>query len=129
MVAEELNVLLASRSKALKEIVSVCLGEHGGVLELSLVRVDVVMVLDSLDNVALALDLQELLGHQHVGVVDFDEEATKVTLVLIETGWVTEGTLVVRNGPLGGAHHTQVVVSVRVVGTDEGSLREGGSLN
>ena len=87
------------------------------------------MVLDGLDDVALALELKHLLGHEDVAVVDFDKEAAKVTFVLIKTSRVTESTLIVGDGPLGSAHDAQVVVSVRVVGTDEGSLGEGGSLD
>ena len=87
------------------------------------------MLLNGLNDVALALKLEELLCHHDVGVIDGAEEVTKVTLVLVKIGWVAEGTLVVRNGPGWGGHDAQVAVSGRVDRIHERHLRECSSLN
>ena len=47
-------------------------------------------------------------------VVDGDEEVAQVALSLLEGGGVSEGSLVVGDGPLGGAHHSEIVVAVGV---------------
>ena len=129
MLTEQLDVLLTGGTKAIKEIVCVSLGELGGVTEGGTVVVDVVMLLDGLNNVALALKLEELLGHHDVSVIDGDAEVAEITLVLIQVSWVTIGTLVVRNGPGGSCHHAQVVVSVGVNGVHQCHLSECHSLN
>ena len=87
------------------------------------------MLFNSLNNVALALKLKELLGDHDVGVVDVDHEVSEVTIVLVQSSRVAVGTLVVGNGPLGGGHDTQVVVSVWVQTGHHGVLRECSRLN
>ena len=72
------------------------------------------MVLDGLDDVSEFHALEGLLGEDGVEVVDGDQEVIKVALALLERGGVAEGTLVVGDGPLGSAHHSQVVVAVGV---------------
>ena len=124
VLVEELHVLLASGTEAVKKIVSVSFGELFGVAEAGDVAINVVVLLDSLNNVALALDLEELLGHHHVGVVDSHQEVTEIALVTVEAGGVAEGTLVVRNGPLRSRHHAQVVVAVGVQRRNHSVLRE-----
>ncbi len=47
-------------------------------------------------------------------IVDWHEEVVQVALSLLKGGGVSEGSLVVGDWPLGGAHHSQVVVAVGV---------------
>ena len=129
VLAEELHVLLASGTKAVEKIIGVGLAELGGVAEAGHVPIDVVVLLNSLNNVALALELEHLLSHHDVSVVDGHEEVTEITLVLVETSGVAEGTLVVGDGPLGSRHDTQVVVAVGVHRRDQRVLREVGFLH
>lgn len=129
VVVQELNVLLTGSAQAVEQIVGVGARELSRVLEAGAEVSDIVVVLNGLDNVALALELKHLLGDHDVGVVHVEQEGTEVALVLLQTRRVAERTLVVRDGPLRGAHHTQVVVPVRVVGADKRVLREGSSLD
>ena len=46
----------------------------------------------------------------------------EVSLSLLEGCGVSESSLIVRDGPLGGAHHSQVVVSVGVDASEQGVL-------
>ena len=85
------------------------------------------MVLDGFNDISEFEVLEHLLGHDHVEVVEGDHEVVKVACILLKGSGVAEGTLVVRDGPLGGAHNSQVVVHVRVEGTDEGVLRREAS--
>ena len=80
------------------------------------------MVLNRLNDVAHLDGLEELLGHHDVEVVEGHEEVVEVALTLLEGGGVAECTLVVRNGPLRGAHDSQVVVEVGVETAEEGVL-------
>ena len=124
MITEEFDVLLAGSTEAVKEIIDVGAGELVAVLETRHVVIDVVVLLDGFDNVALALHLQKLLSDHDVRVVDVDKEVAKITIVPLKVGRVTECTLVVGNGPLGGCHHAQVVVPVGVEAGDESVLSE-----
>ena len=72
------------------------------------------MVLDGLYDVAELHALESLLGEDGVEVVDGDQEVVQVALALLQGGGMAEGALVVGDGPLGGAHHAQVVVAVGV---------------
>lgn len=114
MLIEESRVLFEGNAEAVEHVVDVGLGEEGGVTELGLVGVQVVVVLDGLDDVAELHGLEHLLGGDGVEVVDGDEEVAEVALSLLEGGGVSEGSLVVGDGPLGGAHHSEVVVAVGV---------------
>ena len=129
MVLEKLDVLLASGTEAVKEVIDVGGRELVTVLEASHVVIDVVVLLNSLNNVALALHLQKLLGDHDVTVVDVHEEVAEVTIVPFKVGRVAERTLVVGNGPLGSGHHAQVVVPVSVQARDERVLGESALLN
>ena len=129
VLGEKLDVLLASGTEAVEEIIDVGLGELVAILELSLVVIDVVVLLNSLDDVALALKLQELFGDHDVRVIDVDEEVAEIAIIPFEVGRVAEGALVVRNGPLGSGHHAQVVVPVSVHAGDERVLGESTLLN
>ena len=118
-IGQDLDILLASGTEAVKQVVEVGLRELSGVTELCLVRVDVVVLLDGLNNVALALKLEELLGHHHVRVVKFNGEVAEISLNSTKVSRVAEGTLVVRDGPLGCGHDAQVAVSRGVHGRHE----------
>ena len=101
MLREKLDVLLASGTEAVEEVIDVGLGELVAILEFRLVVVDIVVLLNSLNDVALAFELEELLSDHDMRVVDVHEEVAKVAIVPLEVGRVAERTLVVRNGPLG----------------------------
>ena len=122
VLVEQLNILFTRCAKAIKQVVRVGLAELGRVAELGAEVVDVVVLLDGLDHVALAFQLEKLLGDHYVSVVDFAEEVAKVTLRLVQVGWVAEGTLVVGHGPGGRGHHAKVVVLRRVQATRERHL-------
>ena len=114
VLVEESRVLFEGNAEAVEHVVDVGLGEEGGVTELGLVGVQVVVVLDGFDDVAELHGLEHLLGGDGVEVVDGDEEVAEVALSLLEGGGVSEGSLVVGDGPLGGAHHSEIVVAVGV---------------
>ena len=57
VLAEELHVLLTGSAEAVEEVIDVGPGELVTVLELRHVVINVVVLLNSLDNVALALKL------------------------------------------------------------------------
>lgn len=80
------------------------------------------MVLDSLNNISEFHALECLLGEDGVEIVDGDQEMVQVALALLQGGGVAEGALVVGDGPLWGAHDSQVMVAVRVDGAEEGVL-------
>ena len=128
VLAQQLHVLLASGTEAVKEIVNVRLRELIAVLEASHVVINIVVLLNGLNDVALALELEELLSDHDVRVVHIDEEVTEVTIVPVEVGRVAEGPLVVGHGPLGSGHHAQVVVPVSVERRSERVLRVTASL-
>ena len=114
MLTEQLDVLLAGGAKAVEEIIRVGVAELGGVCEGSTVVLDVVVLLDGLNHIALAIKLEQLLGQHDVSVVDSNHEVAEIAVVRVQVGWVTEGTLVVGDGPRGSCHHAQVVVPVGV---------------
>jgi len=80
------------------------------------------VILDGLDDVTELHALQGLLGEDGMEIVHGDEEMVQVALALLKGGGVAEGALVVGDGPLGGAHHSKVVVSVGVDRTKESIL-------
>ena len=129
VLAEELDIPLTSSAEAVKEVVDVGLRELVTILEARHIVIDVVVLLDSLDDVALALELKELLGDHDVRVIDIHEEVAKVAFIPLQVGRVAERALIVRNGPLGSGHHTQVVVPVGVNAGDESVLGESTLLN
>ena len=114
MLVENPGVLFGGNVQTLGEILDVCLAEEGRDLERGCVARDVVVVLDSFNHVALANDLEEFFGGNHVEVVERDFEVAEITSVLFEGRRVSESTLIVRYRPLRSAHHAQVVVSVGV---------------
>ena len=122
--------MLVGNTKRVKQIISVGAAELGGILELSDVVVQVVVVLNGLNNVTIAFNLEGLLGHEDVGVMDGDTEVGEVTIILLNVGGVSPGSLVVGNGPGRSAHDTKVMVSVGVQGGEESVLgSEAGLLN
>ena len=116
--------MLTSGTEAIEKIIGVGLRELSGVLELGDVVLDVVVLLNSLNNVSLAFKLKELLGDHDVGVMDGHYIVAKISFRSVKVGWVTEGTLIVGNGPLRGRHNTEVAVSVGVDAADESVLGE-----
>ena len=80
------------------------------------------MVLNRLYDVAELQGLQGLLCEDSVEVVKRHEEVVKVSLSLLEGGGVSELSLIVRDGPLWGAHNTEVVVHVGVNTAEQGVL-------
>ena len=126
---EKFDILLASSSKAVKKIIGVGSAELRWVLEGCDVAWDIVVLLDCLDNVSFALDLEELLGEHDVRVVDWYTPIWQVTVNLVKVGRVTHGTLVVGNRPLWGWHYAQGCGSFSVCAIHQCHLRETGSLD
>ena len=106
--------MLTGRAEAVQEVIGVRRRELARILETGPVVINVVVLLYGLDNVALALELQELLSNHNVRVVHCDAEVADVALVLVEASGMTEGTLVVGDGPLGRGHDAQVMIPVGV---------------
>ena len=124
VLLEQLHVLLACDSEAVEQVIGVGLAELGRVVELGAVVFDIVVLLNGLHDVALAFELEELLGDHHVRVVHIDQEVAQVTCGFVGVGRVTEGTLVVGNGPGWSGHDAQVAVSGGVDSSAERHLRE-----
>ena len=122
MVVQQTNVLLVSDANAVKQVVDVGLGEEGAVLELSQVRGDIVVLLNSFHDVALAFQLEEFLSHHRVAVVQGHANVIDIAVLLFEVSRVSECALVVRHGPGRRSHHTEVVVAVSVHASHEGVL-------
>ena len=122
MFSEELSVLLVGDTKAVKKIVSVSLAEETGVLESRQVGIDVIMVLNSLDDVSLTVKFEHLLGNESVTVMEGHVEVGEVAVGPVEVSGVSEGTLVVRNGPGGSSHHSEVGTSLGVEGAHKSVL-------
>ena len=122
VLVENADVLLEGNAQAVEHVVNVGLREERGVSELSLVGCEVVVVLNGLDDVPELKGLQGLLGHNSVEIVHWDQEMVQVACVLLQGSWVTEGALVVGDGPLWGAHNTEVVVEIRVQGAKKSIL-------
>ena len=108
--------MLTSSAKAVKEIISVCLRELARILETGPVVIDVVVLLNGLDDIALALEFEELLSKHNMLVIDWHCDVADIAFVLVKTSWVAVGTLVVRDGPLGCGHDAKIVISVGVDG-------------
>ena len=129
VLGQDLDILLACGTKAVKQVIKVGLRELSGVLESGSVRVNVVVLLDGLNNVALALELEELLSHHDVRVIEGNGEVAEISIDSTKVGRVAIGTLIVGDGPLGSGHDAQVAVSLWVHGRHERVLREVGALH
>ena len=127
--AENFGVLLMSNTEALEQVVEIGSGELSGIFELSHVVLELEMLFDSLNNVALSVKLEELLGDNNVSVVKRSADSPQIANVFVQVSRVAESALVVRNGPGGGRHDTHVVVPVlEGEGSHHGVLRtEGGA--
>ncbi len=112
VIVKQLLVLLVGNAEAFKHIVNIGFAEQGAVLEAGQVGVNVVMVFDCLNNVTLAVKFEQFLSDQSVTVVKGNVEVGQVAIRSVEVGRVTEGTLVVWNGPGWGRHDAKVVVPV-----------------
>ena len=106
--------MLASCTKTVQKVISVSHRELARIFETGPVVINVVVLLYGLDNVALALELEELLSDHNMRVVNCDAEVADVALVLVEASGVAEGTLVVGDGPLRRGHDAQVMIPVGV---------------
>lgn len=113
-IVEDAIVLFECDCEAVEHVVNVGLGEQGGILELGPVGIEVVVVLDGLDDVTELHALQGLLSDDGVEIVKGNQEVVQVAGILLKGDGVAECALVVGNGPLRGAHHSQVVVAVGV---------------
>ena len=80
------------------------------------------MVFNCFNDVSLAVKLKQLFSDESVTVVEWYVEVGKIAIWFIEVGWVTEGTLVVGNGPGRSGHNSEVVVPVGVDGADQSIL-------
>ena len=80
------------------------------------------MVLNSFYDVTLVHGLKSFLSNDGVEIVERYQEVVQVTLTLLEGSGVSEGTLVIRHGPLRGGHNSQVVVKLGVHTAQEGVL-------
>ena len=106
--------MLTSCAKTVQEIISVCLGELAGILETGPVVIDVVVLLNGLNDVALALEFEHLFRNHNMGVIDWHCDVANVALVHVKTSWMAEGTLVVRDGPLRCGHDAQVMIPLGI---------------
>ena len=130
MLVQQSHVLLVSDTEAVEEVVSVGGSELVAVVEGSQIGVQVIVLLDGLDNVALAVNLEELLGHDGISVMEGHTNVVDDALGSVQVGRVSEGTLGVGHGPGRGGHHSQVVVSVSVQGAEQSVLRrKAGTVN
>ena len=121
---EQSGVLVLGNVQSFSQVLEVGLGELSGVLEGGQIIANVVVVLNSLNDVSLSVGLECLLSDESVEVVEGDAEVPQVALALFESSRVSEGSLVVGNGPLGGGHHSQLVVAVGVDRAEESVLGE-----
>ena len=118
MVGKDLLVLLEGNTKAVEEIISVSLAEHGTVGEASSISSAVSVVLDGLNDVSESLLLKSLLGEHGVEVIALDGDVGKVSLIDISgVHWMSHKSLVVRNWPGWGRHNSKGVVSIWVDGS------------
>ena len=129
MVSEQLDILLTSCAEAVEKIVDVGCGELRRVLEASHVVIDVVVLLNGLDDVALAFEFEKLLSNHNMGVIDWYCDVAEIAFVLVKTSWVAVGTLVVRNRPLRCGHDAQVVIPLWIHRAYKRVLGECRSLN
>ena len=123
MVLHDASVLLVSESNAVEEIVSVGFTELVRVSEFCAVVGDVIMLLDGLNNVTIAFQLKGLLGDDSMSSLDLDTDVHEISILSVGLGFSSEGSLVVRDGPGGGGHHSEVVVSLSVKGSHKSVLR------
>ena len=115
VVGKDLLVLLEGNAKAVKEIISVSLAEHGTVGEASSIGSAVSVVLDSFNDVSESLLLESFLGEHGVEVIALDGDVGKVSLIDISgVHWMSHKSLVVRNWPGWGGHNSEGVVSIWV---------------
>ena len=117
---EEALVLLLSDVSAVLEISQVGSAEVRAVAELG--DVFLAVLLHSFNNVAVALSLEDVLSEDDIDVTNGSAVVVEVSLDCFLADGVSEGALVVGNGPFGGGHDAEVVVAVGVEAADEGVL-------
>ena len=102
VLVQQFLVLLVGNTEALKHVIDVGLAEQGAVLEAGQVGVNVIVIFDCFDYIALSVKLKELLGDKSVTIVKWNVEVGEISIRSVEVGWVTEGSLVVGNWPSWG---------------------------
>ena len=102
VVVKKLLVLLVSNAEAFEQVIDVGLAKEGAVLKAGQIRVDLVVVFNGFNNIALSVELQEFFGNESVAVVKRNVEVGQVAIRSIKVNWMAEGTLIVGNGPGGG---------------------------
>jgi len=102
------HILLVRNAQAVKQIVGAGFAESSRVTEVGLPAVHIEVLLDCLNDVAVTLELKQLLGQHSIGVVNVLSNVKDLTLVDVQMGRVAVGALVVRDRPGGGGHHTEV---------------------
>ena len=122
VLCKQLHVLFVGDAEAVKKIINVGLGEQGGVLELSQVRVNLVVVFNSFDDMTLAVHLKKLFSNNGVRVVEGNVDIVNVAISSIKISRVTEGTLVVWNRPGRSCHNAKVVVAISYQTANKGVL-------
>ena len=129
VLSKHLLVLLESNTKAVKEIICVSLGEHGGIGEAGSVGSAVSVILNSFDNVSESLLLESLLSEDGVDIIALDGNIGEVSLINISgVHWMSHKSLVVRNWPGWGRHNSQGVVSIWVDRSEHSILGRESSL-
>jgi hypothetical protein len=123
VVLHDADILLVSKADAVEEIVSVSFTELVRVSEFSAVRGDVIMLLNGFNNVTISFELEGFLGNESMSSLEVDSDVHKISVLNVKVSFGSEGTLVVRDGPGGGSHNSEVVVSLSVKGTHKSVLR------
>ena len=130
VVIEKTDVLLSSGTDTIKEIVNISFGELVGITESGQVGVELIMVLNSFDNVSFAFKLEKFLGNEGVSIMNRHGKIKKIALIFVKISRVSKHSLVIWNGPGRSRHNSKVVVSVSVNGSGERVLgAEGGSVD
>ena len=102
VVVKKLLVLLMGDSEAVKQIIDVGFAEESAVLKAGQIRIDLIVVFDCFNYVALAVQFKKLFCDKSVAVVQRNIEVGQIAIRSIEVNWMAEGTLIVWNWPCGG---------------------------
>ena len=122
-VVQDALALVEGNVQAVKKVLSVGIRELRRISEAGAIGLSVGVVLHSLNNVSQALLSEFLLGENHVQVVKWLSNDSKTALVDVAcVHWVPHNSLIVRNGPSGRGHHSQLMVAVWVDRSQQGVL-------
>ena len=119
---EDSIVLLLSNVESFSQVLEICSWELGRVLEWSAIVLQIVVVFNCFNNVSLTISLKVFFGNENMDIMEWHVESSEVASMLIKSSWVSESSLIVRNWPLWGGHHSQVVVQVWVQGAQQSVL-------